>query len=113
MTANSKRVSISLEDLKHIFDLAVDSPTLCSGSFETEDVELLRRIAIRIGVAPNEVTPEEFLAQYPHKFEQARRWTHVAGAQPDLDNPSCAVRRCGRHAEDSIHTGYAIGTNES
>jgi hypothetical protein len=63
-----KTSPITLEDLKHLFDLAVDTPLVCSGSFDTGDVDLLRRIAVMIGVDPNSITPDEFSSQYPHPF---------------------------------------------
>lgn len=69
-------VPISREDLRHLFDLAVDTPLVCSGSFDTEDVDLLRRVAVAIGVDPNspDVTPDEFISQYPHKFVPRKVW---------------------------------------
>lgn len=68
MTDDQTRIEISLEDLRHLFDLAVDTPLVCSGSFESIDVDLLRTIATKIGVDPAGITPDEFIAQYPHAF---------------------------------------------
>lgn len=63
---------VSLDDLRHLFDLAVDTPLVCSGSFDTDDVNVLRRIAVTLGLDPNsdKVTPEEFISQYPHPHER-------------------------------------------
>lgn len=118
---------ITLDDLKHLFDLAVDTPLVCSGSFGTEDVDVLRRIAVMIGTDPNVITPDEFIAQYPHPHrprpvhdralptsadgrnkmrnetpeEQAAR---VAEERADLTCQAGTYgRRCGKLADDPIH----------
>jgi hypothetical protein len=59
---------IEVGDLRHLFDLAVDSPTVCSGSFENDDVDLLRKIAVLINVDPEGITPEDFITNYPHTY---------------------------------------------
>jgi hypothetical protein len=89
--ASDGTVRLTLEDLRHLFDLAVDSPTVCSGSFETIDVELLRKIATVIGIEPNTITPSEFLNQYRHDF--------VSLGVPG----GCRVNRCGKPADHPIH----------
>ncbi len=66
------RPPISFEDLRHLFDLAVDTPLVCSGNFDTDDVDVLRRIAAHIGVDPEGITPDEFITQYPHRFKPRR-----------------------------------------
>lgn len=90
------RISVPLDDVRRLFDLAVDSPLMCSGSFETDDVRLLRRLAIQIGVDPESGTPDEFLRDYPHVFRSYTR-----------DNKCTAGtygRRCNRPAGDPIHS---------
>lgn len=62
-------VTIRREDAQRLFDLAVDSPLVCSGSFETDDVVVLRRLAALIGVDPAIATPSEFLRDFPHPFK--------------------------------------------
>lgn len=62
-------VTLCLEDLRHLFDLATDSPLVCSGSFENIDVDLLRKIAVLINVNPESITPDEFIRDYPHTFQ--------------------------------------------
>lgn len=109
---------VSVEDLKHLFDLAVDTPLVCSGSFDTDDVNLLRRIATLLGVDPNSITPDEFASQYPHPYkkrtvcaqmlfnetpEQTR--TRIAEERADLTCQAGTYgRRCGKPADDPIHT---------
>jgi hypothetical protein len=65
----SDEIRISLDDARRLFDLAVDTPLLCSGSFETDDVRVLRRFAKAIGVDPSKGTPEEFERDFPHPFK--------------------------------------------
>lgn len=125
----SKRVEIDFEDLRHLFDLAVDTPLVCSGSFDTEEVELLRRIAVTIDVDPNseDVVPEEFRSQYPHAFvprrvrpEPLRVWPNgapmmryetreeqSARMKEERADHTCQVLRCGKLAADPIHTERA------
>jgi len=66
---SDEKITISLEDARHLFDLAIDTPLLCSGSFETDDVVLLRKLAELIGVDPATATPSEFLRDFPHPFK--------------------------------------------
>jgi len=65
-------VTIRRKDAQRLFDLATDSPLICSGSFETDDVRVLRRLAALIGVDPAKATPEEFLRDFPHPFAPFR-----------------------------------------
>lgn len=110
-------VTIRREDAQRLFDLATDSPLVCSGSFETDDVVVLRKLAALIGVDPAIATPDEFASQYPHQHkrravggamaygetgEQAR--ARIARERADQ---TCWVgtygRRCGKLADDPIH----------
>jgi hypothetical protein len=70
MTEPDTTPPITLDDLKHLFDLAVDTPLVCSGSFDTDDVNVLRRVATMLGVDPNSITPDEFASQYPHPHKR-------------------------------------------
>ena len=66
---NDEMVTIPLETLRHLYDLAMDSPLMCSGSFDSDDVQVLRATAERINVDPETATPDEFLRDYPHAFK--------------------------------------------
>ncbi len=114
-----EKIEISLQDLKHLFDLAVDSPTVCSGSFETDDVNLLRKLAGLIGADPNGITPEEFQSQYVHPFRGPAK-PHRASYETDegyearlvryAENVStCQVRRCWKAPDHSIHQTHQEG----
>lgn len=64
----ANRVTLYLDDARRLFDLATDSPLICSGNFETDDVVVLRRLAATIGVDPARATPDEFVRDFPHPF---------------------------------------------
>jgi hypothetical protein len=63
---------ISTEDLRALFDVAVGSMNFASGFLDTDEVNMLRRVAGLIGVDPMEATPHEFRQQYPHAFKESR-----------------------------------------
>jgi hypothetical protein len=75
-------IEIDEDDLRRLYDLATDSPLICSGSFETDDVRVLRRLARRIGADLSVATPDEFVRDFPHAFNDGifRRpmWRHPA-----------------------------------
>lgn len=118
MIARRHDCAISREDLRRLFDLATDSPLICSGSFETDDVVVLRRLAELIGVDPNVATPDEFAAQYPHPFKRRPVHAKMLGSETgekaqariaeERADPGCRVgkygRWCGKPADDPIHT---------
>lgn len=111
-------ITISREDAQRLFDLATDSPLICSGSFETDDVVVLRRLAGLIGVDPNVATPDEFAAQYPHPHKRRAVFAEMRYDETserareriaeERDDPKCQVgtygRRCWKLADDPIHT---------
>lgn len=110
-------ITVRLEDVRHLFDLAVDTPLVCSGSFDTDDVELLRRIAVLLGVEPNGITPDEFAAQYPHQHKRRQVYAAMAHGEtgPEAQariareraDQTCWVgtygRRCGKPEDNPIH----------
>jgi hypothetical protein len=63
-------IEIHIDTLRHLFDLATDSPLVCSGSFDSDDVDVLRDTATVIGVDPAKITPNEFVTNYPHPFKR-------------------------------------------
>lgn len=123
-------ITIRKEDLRHLFDLAVDTPLLCSGSFDTDDVNVIRMTAGLIGADPAAVTPAEFIRDYPHEFKPIN-WQlerdQIVGPAPGTDHfsqhrleteaevmarlgqlPDACVagsynRQCGRPASDPKH----------
>lgn len=71
-----RTVTISFEDARRIFDLAVGMDEACSGYgsgyMETDDVHAMRRLAVAIDVDPAVCTSLEFVTQFPHAFEPGR-----------------------------------------
>jgi hypothetical protein len=57
MSDDAKEVTLSLEVARHLFDLA------------TDDIRVLRKFAIAIGVDPLGATPFEFIRDFPHAFQ--------------------------------------------
>lgn len=62
-------ITLRLDDARRLFDLATDSPLLCSGSFETDDVRVLRRLARAVGTDLAHATPDGFVRDFPHAFQ--------------------------------------------
>lgn len=60
---------IVTEDLRALFDIGVGSMNFTSGCLDTDEVEVLRRVAAALGVDPMAGTPSEFATQYPHDFK--------------------------------------------
>lgn len=66
---NQKVCVIAEEDLKTIFDLAVNSLDFGSGFWDQPEVDVARRLAEVLGLDPFETaTPREMKANYPHAF---------------------------------------------
>jgi broad specificity phosphatase PhoE len=124
--SSSEQITVSLEDLRHVFDLAVDTPLLCSGSFDSDDVAVLRRLAELLHVDPEGVTPDEFIRDFPHKFRPYQRANrHISGTsdlRPETDEEfrervghgwgTCSAgsyfRRCHRPEDDPMHVRNVI-----
>lgn len=68
------KITLSLDVARRLYDLATDSPLMCSGSFDSDDVAVLRQLAERIGVDPLSATPDEFVRDYPHPFKARQVW---------------------------------------
>ncbi|MFD6636726.1 hypothetical protein ACFWDN_12985 [Micromonospora chalcea] len=62
-------LSVPTVDLQYLFDMVVQSMDFGSGFMETDDVEVLRRFAVLLGVDPMKATPSEFRSQYPHRYD--------------------------------------------
>lgn len=121
------KIEIELADLQRLYDLATDSPLMCSGSFETDDVRVLRRLALKIGADITAATPDEFVRDFPHAFdppsyEAERRYHHhggplgapiweteeqvlarLGGIYPDACMAGRGARRCNRPADHPLH----------
>lgn len=84
MTANQPTaVAIPTDDLRALFDIAVGSMNFTSGFLDSDEVNLLRKVAVIIGVDPMVATPKEFARRIAHPFtlpasERLERWPHQA-----------------------------------
>lgn len=64
-------MNIEKEAVQRLFDMVCNSMDFGSGFLESEDVEVLRDVAVKLGVDPVVGTPYEFRRNYPHKFKDA------------------------------------------
>jgi hypothetical protein len=92
----SETTPIATDDLRALFDIATSSVSFGSGYLETDEVELLRKIAVLIGVDPWEATPSSFRRHYSHAHRPNGRNAHPNWA----DN--CAD--CGQPSADKVHS---------
>lgn len=61
---------ISEDDIREMFDIICCSMDFGSGFLDTPQVDLLRRVAVELGVDPMEATPGNQAENYPHPFEE-------------------------------------------
>jgi hypothetical protein len=123
------KIEIDEDDLRRLYDLATDSPLMCSGSFETDDVRVLRRLGRTIGADLSVATPDEFVRDFPHAFKpknynserryerhnltdfllrpawetEAEVLARFGGQYPDECTAGTFSRRCMRPADHPIH----------
>lgn len=96
MTTVTPVTQVPTEDLKALFDIAVGSLNFGSGFLDSDEVEVLRRIAVLIGVDPMVGTPKEFAKQYPHTYqERPKTWPPSAWAD--------RCDHCDHVADNPIH----------
>jgi len=69
MTSEVNWVYIRTEDLRALFDLAVNSMDFGSGFWDSEDVAVARKIAQSLGIDPMIGVPFGFRSNYRHKFK--------------------------------------------
>jgi hypothetical protein len=108
-----QEITLTFEEAQRLFDMAIQMDTMCSGYMETDDVELMRALAVRLGVDPTEATPSQFAGQYPHQYRggySQLEWLRE-GNPPGSDPPHewrkvhehCRVSSCYKAEEDPIH----------
>lgn len=62
-------VLLPIDQVRHLFDLVVGSMDFGSGFLDDEDIDLLRTIAVRLGVDPDTATPRDWKHKYPHAYQ--------------------------------------------
>lgn len=99
----AETVEIELEHLKMLFDLICNSMDFGSGFLDTDDVTLLRGIAVIIGVDPMEATPSEFRKRIKHAWRKpkANPWISATTGEP-VKQP---CYWCSKLRDDPIHAG--------
>lgn len=65
---------ISEDDIREMFDIICCSMDFGSGFLDTPQVDLLRRVAVELGVNPMKATPSNQAENYPHAFEAYTNW---------------------------------------
>ena len=131
-THHGQTVTLGFETAQRLFDLATDSPLMCSGSFETEDVIVLRELATAIDLDPAKATPNEFVRDFPHPFKPfdiriEHEWLRDEsqpngmrletdaevyarlGELPDRCSAGGYSSRCRRPANDPFHQAAEMG----
>lgn len=61
-------ITLYREDLRALFDIAVNALDFGSGMLDDAEVETLRRVAVVLGVDPLEATPRSHMKNYPHTY---------------------------------------------
>lgn len=67
-----RKVELPFEDARALFDMVCNSMDFGSGFLETNDVTVMRRLAVIIGVDPTLGTPRAFATQYPHAYQSTK-----------------------------------------
>jgi hypothetical protein len=69
-------VQVPFADLQKLFDTAVNSMDFGSGFLDHDEVLMLRRIAVILGVDEMVATPEGFKKQFRHTYRPRMRTTY-------------------------------------
>ncbi len=85
-TVTDPAVTVPTDDLRALFDIATSSLNFGSGFLDSDEVQVLRRTAVAIGVDPMAGTPKEFALRTAHPF--------VAEYDNWVEGP---CKWCGRH----------------
>ena len=105
-------MSLSDDDIRILFDAAINSLDFGSGFLDNEEVEALRRVAVYLGVDPVEATPRNFIATYYPKYpkltlqEAAAKAGHIGveyKETPDGWRYSCKCGWFGPQAHFDAH----------
>ncbi len=83
-------VTIRMGDLRALLDVGTGSMDFGSGMLDNEQVEVLRTVAVVLGIDPNVVTPRNFECQYigHHEFRRVD-WTSLVRWHCDVCGSNC------------------------
>lgn len=62
-------VTLPVEDVKALLDIATNSMDFGSGFWDHEECEAARKIAVALGIDPMNVTPGSLAKEYRHPFK--------------------------------------------
>jgi len=104
-------VEIDRRLVEVLFDLAVGSMDFGSGYMVDEDVEVLRQVAVQLGVDPMKGTPENFKCKYDPSLHlwRGRDPSYQVlpkGREKEATNWSCHL--CGLHVNDRPTMGTFV-----
>jgi hypothetical protein len=108
----AEEVTVPLDDLKAILDIATQSMDWSSGFLDHDEVATLRRIAVAAGVDPMEATPTEWRLQYSHDFKRQDKpvWWDTPRSRGDRGEWSTSTQYaqcqwCSAPDTDKVHHG--------
>lgn len=86
---------IRREDLQALLDVATGSMNYSSGFLDNAEVDVLRRVAVELGLDPIEFTPSNFVGSYAHDFKAHERRSDIC-------------HWCRRGLDDQVHRGVSV-----
>jgi len=89
-------IPIEIEDLKALLDIMTHTMDFGSGFLDTNEITLLRKLAIEIGMNPMEVTPQDAAVRIAHVY------TDYDNVHPKNIGIHCKF--CWKGIDDSPHT---------
>jgi len=79
-------VNLKREHVQRLFDICVNSMDFGSGFLESDDIEVLRAVAVSLGVDALVATPSEFKRNYAHPYVMSRDGESCVTCAGDKNN---------------------------
>jgi len=98
MSDDTGMVLMPRGNVQDMFDIIVASLDFGSGFLDWQQIEMLRAVAVLLGVDPMMATPSEHARSYPHRFETNSVWA------------TAAPLRCRFCSQDSKHDCHVEAT---
>jgi len=77
MTDETGMILMARGNVQEMFDIIVGSLDFGSGFLYEEQIQMLRAVAVQLGVNPMVATPSDRAKAYPHRFEAFGVWTNA------------------------------------
>lgn len=103
-----KTTEVPTNDLRALFDIATESMDFGSGFLDDDEVAVLRRVAVLIGVDPMVGTPRPYVKKYPHTMDAVEKpvydW-NIADPYRRMNavGVKTVCRYCGEGADHIVH----------